>query len=1065
MACKGSVKLAVYSTFKDDGTKKAERAIAQLTKDYGKLDEATGKVKLDDATRALFEQSIQADLAAAKWQGYSDNLAEAGQALTKYVSAAAGAATVLSTKLASDYQDGFAKVKTIMDKSAEAPAAMSRKILDLSTNTGKAATELTEATYQALSASVETSKAVGFVGDAVNLAKAGFTDTSTAVDTLTTVINSYKMSAEDALSVSDKLVQTQNDGKTTVGELGASMGTIIPIASSLNVNLDNVLTSYAIMTKQGIKTTDATTALKNTMSELSDEGSTVAGILREKTGKTFGELMSEGASLGDVLNVLYEHVGGNGEAFKNLWGNMRAGTGALAIANAGAAGFSNELERMRGASGTVAAALEDLQTPSAKANKAINAVKNTGIELGGEFLGALTPGLEAAASAAQGLYRDFSQMDQGSKQAVAGMLATAAASGPAVLGLSKVAGGVSTAIGKYGEFSAKLGQMSAAGGNAAKAASLLGAVTSGPVVLGLAAAGVAVAAITKGIFDWKKRTDEVSGAQRKLTEAVTTGAPSLSRAAADMSGYGAAAQRTRVDIADVTRAQSELADAIEKRNESAQADINRLEGARSVLAQYMNQTDLTAQQQGKLRDAVAYVNEACGTQYQVVDAAAGKVADETGAILDNTSAIDENIRARQEQIRVDALSENLTGLYKQQADDIAAVAQAQRDFNAAVAALAEAEAAGVTGDRWQELAGAVDDAGRSLDEAKRDLDSVNSSISATESQLGSMQRAASGAEMTIGDLARTRVEIQQIVPPEQLDAFCSQLEQSGIAVESFSSLTQGQMMDLATSYDGSMDSIIRAAEKMGIDVPNATQSGMSAAASAIDKAAPEQKAAARRSYDAVIATFGQLKSSAPSEGAAGASGFASGIASGEGAVSESAGSLSSTAATEISKGDYWTYGNHAAKNFANGLKAGEDFVSGAASTIAEVARSILGHTVPKRGPLHVGGRGEAVWGEHAVENFAKGMAGGIGMVERVSGAVGRAAASGFSASPGGGYAGAAATAAGQSAGAGIDYDRLARAIARAVGRPETNITVNEAENAELTAARVAARMREEAMCA
>ena len=185
----GSVKLSIYSTFKDDGTKKAERAINSFVKKYGELDKATGKKAVSDATRALLEQSAQLDIAAAKWQGYADKLQAAGEAITKYVSAPAGAAIAASTKLASDYEDSFAKVKTIMDKQAEAPEALSRQILQLSTDTGRAATELAEATYQALSAGVATENAAGFVATSIDLAKAGFTDTSSAVDALTTVIN------------------------------------------------------------------------------------------------------------------------------------------------------------------------------------------------------------------------------------------------------------------------------------------------------------------------------------------------------------------------------------------------------------------------------------------------------------------------------------------------------------------------------------------------------------------------------------------------------------------------------------------------------------------------------------------------------------------------------------------------------------------------------------------------------------------------------------------------------------------------------------------------------------
>ena len=955
----GSVKLSIYSTFKDDGTKKAERAIKSFVKEYGELDKATGKKAVSDATRQLAEQSVQLDMAAAKWQGYADKLQAAGEALTKYVSAPAGAAIAASTKLASDYEDSFAKVKTIMDKQAEAPEELSRQILQLSTDTGKAATELSEATYQALSAGVATDEAAEFTGRAVNLAKAGFTDTATAVDTLTTIINAYGMSADEAEAISDKLVQTQNKGKTTVNELAASMGNVIPTAAAYGVNLDNLSTAYVQMTKQGINTANATTAINGMLTELADQGSTVAGILRDRTGKSFGELMADGTSLGDVLGMLQEHVGGNSEEFANLWGNVRASKGALAIANAGAAEFNAELAAMRGAAGNVAAALEDLDTPSAKANKAINAVKNTAIELGQEYLGALAPGLQAAADAARGVYTAFSEMDEGQKQAVAGALAFAAAAGPMVLAASKAASGISSVLSAAGAATAALAKLRATGSLAGVTIAGLNPATLAAVAT-IAALTAAAAACAKGVYDTKVRLDQMEGATSGLDEAVNALAPSLDKAEANMSAYGKSAGRAKADIESVTRAQAELAESIAERNRSAQAEINQLETARATIEKYMNQTNLTAQEQGQLKAAVEQVNEACGTQYQVVDASAGKIADETGAVLENTDAIKANIAERQADIRTAALQENLSGLYEQQATDIAAVASATADLKAAQADLAEAEAAGVTGERWQEYADKVASAEQALGEAQGDLDAVNASIEATETQLGNTQAAAEGAELTLGQLASTRVEIQNIIPPDQLEAFCGQLDQTGISVEQFSGLTQAQMMDLAMSYDGSAASIVAAAQRIGIEVPE----GMDAT------------------------------SEAASAGESTGQAYADGLGDAEGPTRDAASGIAGAASGMKVSGTY-DWGYDAGSNFASGLRASGSIVETAASGIASIAAAILGHSIAKKGPLHNRGKGEAEWGAHAVENFASGMNRGVRLVEMASGAAAQAAADGL----------------------------------------------------------------------
>ena len=51
----------------------------------------------------------------------------------------------------------------------------------------------------------------------------------TAVDTLTTTLNAYGIETDQVSKISDKLITTQNLGKTTVNELGSSLGKVLAI--------------------------------------------------------------------------------------------------------------------------------------------------------------------------------------------------------------------------------------------------------------------------------------------------------------------------------------------------------------------------------------------------------------------------------------------------------------------------------------------------------------------------------------------------------------------------------------------------------------------------------------------------------------------------------------------------------------------------------------------------------------------------------------------------------------------------------------------------------------------
>lgn len=348
-------------------------------------------------------------------------------------SAASAAALGASVKLASDYTDAVAKVGTVADLQSVPLEKLRDDMLQLSTETGRGAGEIADATYQAISASVDTADAVSFVGTSVGLAKAGFLETADAVDVLTTIINAYGLEASDAGRLSDILIQTQNDGKTTVNELSQSMGQVIPLASAYGVNIENLAASYAQLTKNGVATAQAGTYLKSMLNELGDSGSDVGEILKSKTGKSFGQLMNDGMSLGDVLGILNDSVNGDSEALAGLWSSSEAGTGALSILSSGVGAFNDELGNMQDSTGNVADALETLSTPSAKAQESLNAVNNAGIELGSAALEAIAPLLEQLAETVKSLTERFSNLSPATQTVIVAVMAILAALGPVII--------------------------------------------------------------------------------------------------------------------------------------------------------------------------------------------------------------------------------------------------------------------------------------------------------------------------------------------------------------------------------------------------------------------------------------------------------------------------------------------------------------------------------------------------------------------------------------------------------------------------------------------------------
>lgn len=369
------------------------------------------KKKLEEASNTLKHFGEDAITVGTK-------ITDVGETLTKYITVPLTALGTAAVKASSDFTDGMAKIYTIATEGQKPMAEMRAELERLSAETAFSLDDLTEASYQAVSASVKTEDAVGFVSDAARLARAGFTSTTQAVDLLTTAINAYKYQAKDAAYISDVLLKTQNDGKTIINELAGVMGTVIPTAAAYNVSLENLAAAYVVTTKQGVNTARATTFLNSMFTELERGTSTVSKTLKEKTGKSFAQLMGEGKSLGDVLGILYDSVNKDDEAFAQLWGNVRAGRGGLALVNMGVDNFNVALQRVTDSAGQTQYALDVLETPSLKAKRAMNQLKIVGVELGDTIIEKLYPSFEKLVTWVGNVADAFMKMDDESMNSI-----------------------------------------------------------------------------------------------------------------------------------------------------------------------------------------------------------------------------------------------------------------------------------------------------------------------------------------------------------------------------------------------------------------------------------------------------------------------------------------------------------------------------------------------------------------------------------------------------------------------------------------------------------------------
>lgn len=363
-------------TLRDAGvnTENLDRETDELSRSYDRLRETQERVQAISEKQAANKQAIS----QTKTQLVG---------LVGTVTAIGAAIYAGPVKGAQELQTAMAKVATIADTSSVPLDKMQKQVIQLSNETGVSAVKLADDVYNAISAGQDTADALNFVTNSTKLSVAGYAESAQSLDVLTTILNAYGMEAEKVTSVSDMLIMTQNLGKTTVGELSSSMGKIIPTANANGVALEQLCAGYAVLTAKGIATAESTTYMNGMLNELGKTGSITDKVLRQKTGKSFSELMKNGYSLADVLQIVKTDAEKGGKTLSDMFGSSEAGKAALSLMADGVDGFNKTVDEMTNSTGAMEKAYAiNMETVEKKTQKAKESISNLSRTLGSMLL-------------------------------------------------------------------------------------------------------------------------------------------------------------------------------------------------------------------------------------------------------------------------------------------------------------------------------------------------------------------------------------------------------------------------------------------------------------------------------------------------------------------------------------------------------------------------------------------------------------------------------------------------------------------------------------------------------
>ena len=264
------------------------------------------------------------------------------------VGGAIGVPLIAAARAFAAFERQMAEVSTMLNEPERHMRYFSSSIQKLSVEFGESTAVMAKGLYQILSATIDADKAIGVLHVSSKAAVAGLSDTTTAADLITTVINSYGLAAEEAIRVSDILFATIKRGKTTFGELAQFMGKLTAVSAEVGVSFEEVSAVVALLTRNGIKTEVAVTAIRQALASLLKPASQSA----ERFQEIFNMTMSPDAlkKMGGLSGFLRKLAKESSEDIAMMFPNVRALMGVLPAAS-NSADLQKDVKAMQNSAG------------------------------------------------------------------------------------------------------------------------------------------------------------------------------------------------------------------------------------------------------------------------------------------------------------------------------------------------------------------------------------------------------------------------------------------------------------------------------------------------------------------------------------------------------------------------------------------------------------------------------------------------------------------------------------------------------------------------------------------
>ena len=407
-------------------------------------------IETENNLRDLERQAGQSAVALQKIAATGEKLKTVGSAIEGVgqklmpVTAAVGGLGAAAVKVASDFDSAMSQVAAVSGATGKDLEALRDKAREMGSKTKFSASEAAEAMNYMAMAGWKTNDMLSGIEGIMNLAAASGEDLATTSDIVTDALTALGLSAEDSGHFADILAAASSNANTNVSMMGETFKYCAPVAGALGFSAEDTAEAIGLMANAGIKSSQAGTAMRSMMTNLTGEVKFVGdafGELTIQTTDTDGSMRSLGDILADCRAAFAQMSESEKTANAEALVGKNAMSGFLAVMNAAPGDIEKLNSAINNCDGTAEKMAATMQDNLAGQ---LTILKSQLEELAISIGEILMPYIRQIVGWIQGLVDWLNSLDEGTKKIIVTVALVAAALGPVLIVIGKVVGAIGT---------------------------------------------------------------------------------------------------------------------------------------------------------------------------------------------------------------------------------------------------------------------------------------------------------------------------------------------------------------------------------------------------------------------------------------------------------------------------------------------------------------------------------------------------------------------------------------------------------------------------------------------